>query len=126
MIKPRLISDESWLCRAAAVREELQAAVDQLPEGGPQEGEHLGGGGGDDHQAPRHPWQQVRLYQTLCSSPPNCLEFVCRLDLVLFLLFLHSKEFGSTEHMSHGVIVQSSCIRSSRKDSELSMVPFYR
>ena len=71
LIKPRIISDQSWRCRAAAVREELQAAVDQLPEGGSQEGEHLGGGGGDDHQAPRHPWQQVRLFQTPCSSPPT-------------------------------------------------------
>ena len=41
------------------MREELQAAMDQLPEGGSQEGEHHGGGGGDDHQAPRHAWQQV-------------------------------------------------------------------
>ena len=62
------------------------------------------------------------LSDTLLISP-NCLDFVCRLDLVLWLLFLHSKEFGSTEHMLHGVIAQSSCIRSSRKDSVLSMVP---
>ena len=44
------------------MREELQAAMDQLPEGGSQEGEHHGGGGGDDHQAPRHAWQQVATH----------------------------------------------------------------
>jgi hypothetical protein len=43
----------------AAVREELQAAVDQLPDGGSQEGQHHRGRGGDDHEAPCHPWQQV-------------------------------------------------------------------
>jgi len=46
-------------CRAAPVRQELPAAVDQLPPGGREEGEHLQGGRGRHHQAPRHPWQQV-------------------------------------------------------------------
>jgi len=73
-------------CWAAAVREELQAAVDQLPEGGSQEGEHLGGGGGDDHQAPRHPWQQVRLYQTLCSSPPTAWN-LCADSILCFFYY---------------------------------------
>ena len=33
-------------CRAAAVRQELQAEMDQLPEAGPQEGKLLAAGGG--------------------------------------------------------------------------------
>jgi hypothetical protein len=62
------------------VREELQAAVDQLPEGGSQEGEHLRGGGGVDHQAPRYPWQPVRFYSVTpaaqqCSPPPTARSF---------------------------------------------------
>ena len=48
-------------CRAAAVRQELQAEVDQLPEAGPQEGELLAAGGGPHRRAPQGSWQQVIL-----------------------------------------------------------------
>ena len=47
--------------RAAAVRQELQAEVDQLPEAGPQEGELLAAGGGPHRRAPQGSWQQVIL-----------------------------------------------------------------
>uniref|UniRef100_A0A453HID9 Uncharacterized protein n=1 Tax=Aegilops tauschii subsp. strangulata TaxID=200361 RepID=A0A453HID9_AEGTS len=47
--------------RAAAVREELQAAVDQLPEAGPQTGQLHRGGGRAHHQAPRAARQQVTI-----------------------------------------------------------------
>uniref|UniRef100_A0A453HID8 Uncharacterized protein n=2 Tax=Aegilops tauschii TaxID=37682 RepID=A0A453HID8_AEGTS len=50
----------AW-CRAAAVREELQAAVDQLPEAGPQTGQLHRGGGRAHHQAPRAARQQVTI-----------------------------------------------------------------
>ena len=57
--------------------EELQAAMDKLPAGGSQAGQHLGGGGGDDHQAPRHPWQQVGHF----FDAPNRLLSACRCKL---------------------------------------------
>jgi hypothetical protein len=41
------------------VRQELQVAVDQLPEDRREAGQHLQGGGGHHHQAPRHPREQV-------------------------------------------------------------------
>jgi hypothetical protein len=66
----------------------------------------------------------VRLYQTLCSSPPtawiSCADSTLCFD---YSCIRTSKEFGSATHMLHGVRVQSSCIRSSRKDSVLSRVP---
>jgi hypothetical protein len=46
--------------RFAAVREELPAAVDQLPPPGPQARQLQRRGGGDRHQAPRLARQQVR------------------------------------------------------------------
>jgi hypothetical protein len=45
---------------AAEVREELPAAVDQLPEPRPQAGTPLRGGGGAGHRPPRAARQQVR------------------------------------------------------------------
>lgn len=45
--------------RAAAVRQELQAEVDQLPQAGPQEGSVLAGRGGPHHPSPFHDGQQV-------------------------------------------------------------------
>jgi len=75
------------------VREELQAAMDQLPEGGSQEGEHHGGGGGDDHQAPRHAWQQVPTHIYLSGirlhrlSPSTSAGWVmCRLHASFCLI----------------------------------------
>ena len=56
-------------CRAAPVRQELPAAVDQLPPGGREEGEHLQGGRGCHHQAPRHPWEQVTPQSKLLRRP---------------------------------------------------------
>jgi len=41
------------------VRQELQAAVDQLPEAGPQEGKLLAAGGGPHRRAPQGAWEQV-------------------------------------------------------------------
>jgi hypothetical protein len=35
--------------RSAEVRQELQAALDQLPEAGPEEGKLLAAGGGPHH-----------------------------------------------------------------------------
>jgi len=48
--------------RFAAVREELPAAVDQLPPPGPEARQLHRRRGGDHHQAPRHARQQVRTY----------------------------------------------------------------
>jgi hypothetical protein len=45
--------------RAAAVRQELQAEVDQLPEAGPEEGKLLAAGGGPHRRAPQGAWEQV-------------------------------------------------------------------
>jgi hypothetical protein len=45
--------------RAAEVRQELPATVDQLPARRGETGEHLQGGGRPHRQAPCHTWQQV-------------------------------------------------------------------
>jgi hypothetical protein len=50
--------------RAAQVREELPAAVGQLPQARPQAWPSLPGGGGAGHRPPRAARQQVRSYDT--------------------------------------------------------------
>lgn len=55
----RRVEVDAQECRPAALRQELQASVDQLPPGRPQEGEHLAPGGGHHPQPPRHTRQQV-------------------------------------------------------------------
>ena len=47
------------MCRAAEERQELQAAVDELPAPGPQEGAHLQARGGDHHLLAAVAWQPV-------------------------------------------------------------------
>jgi hypothetical protein len=57
-------------CRAAPERQELQAAVDQLPPAGPEARHVLAGGGGDGDEPPRHARQQV---STTISQPRTVL-----------------------------------------------------
>jgi hypothetical protein len=62
--------------RSAAVREELPAAVDQLPAPGPQARQLHRRGGGGHHQAPRLAREQVRIR---CSvSGLEGLSCTCR------------------------------------------------
>lgn len=60
MLVYALLLCRCFVHRAAEVRQELPAALDQLPESRGEEGEHLQGGGRRHHQAPCHPWEQVR------------------------------------------------------------------
>ena len=50
-----------WMDRFAAVWEELQAAVDQLPAAGPQARQLHRRGGGDHHKAARLAREQVSV-----------------------------------------------------------------
>ena len=54
-------------CRAAAVRQELPAPVDQLPAAGHQAGQVHAPGGADHHPAPRSPRQQVIIMHLIRS-----------------------------------------------------------
>jgi len=56
-------------CRAAAQRQELQAAVDQLPEAGAEARHVLPGGGGDRHEPPRQDGQQVSTRADFSQFP---------------------------------------------------------
>jgi hypothetical protein len=56
----QVLTVTSSIRRFAAVREELPAAVDQLPPAGPQARQLHRRGGGDHHKAARHARQQVR------------------------------------------------------------------
>lgn len=94
----RLICGQSLsLCRVAAVREELQAAVDQLPSAGAEARHVLPGGGGDGDEPPRHARQQV-------STIP-------RAALQLGTIPLHAKMIESTRHTQFSTFP---CLSSSR------------
>jgi hypothetical protein len=63
------------------MREELQAAVDQLPQTGHQARAVHGRGGEADHQPPRHCWEQVRLqvclyFQLIRSTKQSALRLI--------------------------------------------------
>jgi hypothetical protein len=67
----QVLTVTSSICRFAAVREELPAAVDQLPPAGPQARQLHRRGGGHHHKAARHARQQVRTGRRASSVPTS-------------------------------------------------------
>lgn len=63
----------SGCCRAEALREELPAAMAELPSAGDQERQHLGRRRGAHHQAPQAPRQQVPILTIPYIHPPAAL-----------------------------------------------------
>jgi len=59
------VSELVAVCRLAEVRQELPAAVDELPAAGPQAGPLLPARRGPHHFSPQSTWQQVT---DLCST----------------------------------------------------------
>jgi hypothetical protein len=57
-----------WMDRFAAVWEELQAAVDQLPAAGPQARQLHRRGGGDHHKAARFAREQVSVKPSIVAT----------------------------------------------------------
>jgi hypothetical protein len=64
--------------RAAAQRQELQAAVDQLPEAGAEARHVLPRGRGDRHEPPRQARQQVSTARTFSQLSIHLLASITR------------------------------------------------
>jgi len=70
----RSVSELVAVCRLAEVRQELPAAVDELPAAGPQAGPLLPARRGPHHCSPQSTWQQVT---DLCSTVGAAIAVPC-------------------------------------------------